>query len=141
MTQIPVTENGSKINERIRLVRETLDISLKKFASDAGLGIGIIQNINYNRTEPNPIYISMLCKAYNINPSWVETGEGEMFNDMTREIKIAQFVGEAMKEESTFKHQLIALLSELDEDGWKKLDEAAHALLDAQEQIRKSRDP
>lgn len=131
----------SDVRDRLIEIRKYLSMTQTKFAESLGVGIGVISNLERGLTELKPQFASLICDVHGINKEWLETGEGNMFSDMTREIKIAQFVGEAMKEESTFKHQLIALLSELDEDGWRKLDEAAHALLDAQEQIRKSRNP
>lgn len=131
-----ISKKGHDMNARMKKARETLGISQVKFGEAAGIGVGTIKNIDCDRTEPNMLFFDLLCKAHNINFEWVETGEGDMFCDLSREEKIAKFIGEALSEEDSFKHHLIRILSELDETGWKKLDEAAHALLDAQEQCK-----
>lgn len=130
------TTHGREMNARMKQAMEKTELSQTKFGELAGIGSGTIKNIVYDRTEPNPLFFDLLYKAHNINKEWVETGTGEMFVDQTAEERISEFVGKALAEEGTFKKSLIQILANLDEEGWKKLDEAAKALLDAQEQSK-----
>lgn len=129
------------IEERIKKVRKDNGLNQADFGKSLGVSRNVIKTYELSLVKPSEIFIDHLCVVYGINPEWIETGEGCMLADTSREEQIARFVGEAMKEEGSFKHALITLLSELDEDGWQKLADAAHALLDAQEQSRKKGDP
>lgn len=117
------------INERIRELRERLNISQTEFAENLGSGRGIIKNIEEGRTLPKPQLIDLIARVFNVNRTWLETGEGEMFVEMSRAEKIGRFVADVLEDEpDSFRRKLIDILIELDEDGWQKLKEAADVL-------------
>ena len=124
-----ISERGTAMNQRMKMVRETLGMSQANFAESADIGLGVIKNIDSNRTEPNDHFYHVLCARYNINRAWLETGEGEMFVEMSRAEKIGRFLSEALADEpDSFRRKLIDILIELDVDGWRKLKEAADVL-------------
>lgn len=124
-----ISERGTAMNQRMKMVREALGMSQANFAESADIGLGVIKNIDSNRTEPNDHFYNVLCARYNINRDWLETGEGEMFVEMSRAEKIGRFVADVLEDEpDSFRRKLIDILIELDEDGWRKLKEAADVL-------------
>ena len=117
------------IHERIRELRERLNISQTEFAENLGSGRGIIKNIEEGRTLPKPQLIDLIARVFNVNRTWLETGEGEMFVEMSRAEKIGRFVADVLEDEpDSFRRKLIDILIELDADGWQKLKEAADVL-------------
>lgn len=129
MAEKEISERGSAMNLRMRQAREKLNLSQAAFGDGAGVGLGVIKNIDYNRTEPNPLYFDLLCKAYNIDRQWIETGEGEMFRESTQDERIAQFVGKALADKSDrFKVELLDILAGMNEDDWKALKRIADIL-------------
>ena len=79
----------------------------------------------------------LICRLYNVDPVWLETGEGEMFRKLSRQEQIADFVGKALTDDSgDFRSQLISILASLDDVGWYKLEEAAKAIKEAEEKIK-----
>ena len=124
-----ISERGTAMNQRMKMVREALGMSQANFAESADIGLGVIKNIDSNRTEPNDHFYNVLCARYNINRTWLETGEGEMFVEMSRAEKIGRFVADVLEDEpDSFRRKLIDILIELDADGWQKLKEAADVL-------------
>ena len=124
-----ISERGTAMNQRMKMVREALGMSQANFAESADIGLGVIKNIDSNRTEPNDHFYNVLCARYNINRTWLETGEGEMFVEVSRAEKIGRFVSDVLEDEpDSFRRRLIDILIELDEDGWQKLKEAADVL-------------
>lgn len=124
-----ISERGTAMNQRMKMVREALGMSQANFAESADIGLGVIKNIDSNRTEPNDHFYNVLCARYNINRAWLETGEGEMFVEMSRAEKIGRFVADVLEDEpDSFRRKLIDILIELDADGWQKLKEAADVL-------------
>lgn len=80
------------INDRILALREHLGLSRKAFGEKIGASDSVIKNIDYNVTEPKPLLIQQICKVYNVDPYWMETGEGDMFlakDDMTTLMEFA----------------------------------------------------
>lgn len=124
-----ISERGTAMNQRMKMVREALGMSQANFAESADIGLGVIKNIDSNRTEPNDHFYNVLCARYNINRTWLETGEGEMFVEMSRAEKIGRFAADVLEDEpESFRRKLIDILIELDADGWQKLKEAADVL-------------
>lgn len=118
------------VNERIfDLRKNTLKMSQTDFAESVGVSRGVIVNLESGATTPKPQFLDLISRVYNVNRDWLETGEGEMFSDMSRNEKIGRFVGNLLKDEpDSFRRRLIDILIELDEDGWQKLKEAADVL-------------
>ena len=119
-----------EINKRILEVRETLNLSQTEFGKRIGVSRGVIANIDLLNVAAKPLIIDQICKEYNVNRIWLETGEGEMFADIERDAEIAMRVGEILSEDDdSFKKQLIGALVALDEDEWELLQKMAEKLL------------
>lgn len=120
------------IGERIKAVRKSAKLSQTDFGARLGMGLGVVRNFESGITLPSDIQIELICNVFFVNREWLETGQGEMFRDLSREEKIAAFVGEALADETdSFKRDLISLLASLDEAGWQTLRDAAKVIVDA----------
>lgn len=69
------------LSNRIKAIREALKLSQREFGEKLGVSRDVISNIEYNRVPPKELLIRHICELYNVNLHWLETGEGEMFND------------------------------------------------------------
>lgn len=85
---------NSNVNERITELRKELNLSQTDFGKELGVSRDVIKNIEYMKTEPKPLLIQQICKTYNVNPEWLETGEGDMFAPMTEDEELAKMFGE-----------------------------------------------
>lgn len=133
-----ISERGTAMNQRMKMVREALGMSQANFAESADIGLGVIKNIDSNRTEPNDHFYNVLCARYNINRTWLETGEGEMFVEMSRAEKIGRFVADVLADKpESFRHWLVGVLIDLDDDGWQLLEDAAKLFAGYSEQKKK----
>lgn len=118
-----------EINQRILEVRKALKMSQTEFGKEIGVSRGVINNIDLNVVPAKPLLIQQICKAYNVNETWLTTGEGEMFIKQSRTDEIAQFVGRALATtEDTFQKRLIAALSKLSVEEWEVLEKLANDL-------------
>lgn len=112
------------MNERIKKIRKTLGLSQDEFGRRLGVTRGVITNIEFNKTEPKPLFIDLLCREFNVSEHWLKTGEGEMFVQMSRDEEIAAFMGDVLAgEEDNFRRRFIAMLSKLNEDQWEVLEQ------------------
>lgn len=118
-----------EINQRILEVRKALKMSQTKFGKEIGVSRGVINNIDLNVVPAKPLLIQQICRAYNVNETWLTTGEGEMFIKQSRTDEIAQFVGRTLATtEDTFQKRLIAALSKLSVEEWEVLEKLANDL-------------
>lgn len=124
-----------EINSRILKLRKNLKLSQTEFGKSIGVSRGVINNIDLNLVDVStkPLLVDQICKEYNVNRIWLETGEGEMFEDISRDEEIALRVGQILSEDDdSFKKQLIGVLTALDDDEWELLRKMAAKLLEAQ---------
>ena len=124
----------SELKDRINCLRNNQKLSQTEFGESLGAGIGAIKNLEAGITTLKPAMADLICRLYNVDPVWLETGQGEMFRKLSRDEQIADFVGKALADDSDdFVRQTIAMLAALDEAGWQKLKAAAEAQKKAEE--------
>lgn len=117
------------MNERIKKIRTSANLTQQEFADRIGVSRGALANYEVNRNEPIDAVITLICKEFNINEHWLRTGEGEMTRPINRDAEIASFMGDVMRGESDdFRRRLIAVLAKLDTAEWLLLERMAQKL-------------
>ena len=111
------------MNERIRELRKALDLTMERFGEVIGVSKSSISNIeNGNRSLTERMFKD-ICREFDVNEEWLRTGEGKMFNELSRSEKIAVFLTDVLKDEDdSFRKQFIEAFSELDLNDWKVLE-------------------
>ncbi len=69
------------INERVKLVRKDLNLTMEKFGEQIGLkkaAVSVIENGKCSVTEAN---IRSICREFNVDYTWLTTGTGKMYVD------------------------------------------------------------
>ena len=132
----------SDIKDRIRELRKETKLSQTDFAERLGCGRGVIKGIEEGQTELKPALADLICRTYNCDPVWLETGEGEMFQTPTRDEQITDFVGKMLfgDGDNDFAKQLLSILAALDDNGWKTLKVAAEVLKKAEDDAKNKPD-
>lgn len=114
------------MKDRIRQLRKQLKMNQSDFGEKVGVKGNTIGNYELGLRSPSEAVIFSICREFNVNEEWLRNGIGEMFIDLSKEEYIAEFVGRVLKDkEDSFKKRYIAMLSKLDEDGWKALEKVA----------------
>lgn len=125
------------IGERIGCLRKELKMSRRVFGEKLGVSESVIVNIEYDRLkrpEQKESLYKLICREFNVDESWLRTGEGEMFKKLNRQQELAQLTATLFKEEEdSFKSRLIMALAQLNEEEWELLEEIS-------EKITKKRD-
>lgn len=110
------------MNERLKKLRKTLDLTQQEFADRIGIKRNSLANYETGRNTPIDAILISICREWNVNEEWLRTGNGEMFIELTRDEQIENFVGDVLKsEEDSFKKKFISMLSALDESDWEVL--------------------
>lgn len=117
------------MNERIALVRKSLGLTQEKFAEQVGLSRNFMWMIESGTRVPSDRTISDICREFNVNETWLRTGEGEMFNRITRSEKITAFLTDITADEGDdFKRRFVEMLADLEPEDWKLLERMAEKL-------------
>lgn len=112
------------MNERIKKLRKTLDLTQQEFADKIGMKRNTVANYETNRNEPSNSVVSLICKTFNVSEVWLRTGKGEMFAERSENDELAAAVERLITGESAeFKRRLINALSTLKDEHWLLLEE------------------
>ena len=119
------------MNQRIKQLRRNLDLTQQDFAERIGLKQNSIALIESGKRNISNQAVLSICREFNVNETWLRTGEGEMFNEMDREEQIAYYLGNMLSEPGdTFKKRLIAALAALDDSEWAAVEAFARKLVE-----------
>lgn len=118
------------MNKRIKLIRESLNMTQQEFATLIGSTRTNIAGYEANTRSPSTTVVSAICQKCKINEEWLRTGEGEMYINLTREQSITDFMADVLLEkDDSFKKQCVLILSKLDEHSWKALEQITNNII------------
>lgn len=111
------------MNERLKKLRKSLDLTQQKFAERLGVKRNTVGQWECGINALTEQVIISICREFDVNETWLKTGEGNMFIELTKEEEIASFIGGILRDEDdSFKKRLISGLAALDETGWEVLE-------------------
>lgn len=121
------------MNDRIKLLRKSLGLTQQEFADRIGIKRNTIANYETGRNEPVDSVCALIVREFNVNETWLRTGDGEMFAPVSRDSEIARFMGSVLGEDDSFRRRFVAMLSRLEENDWAVLAKMANAMLEERE--------
>ena len=68
------------MQNRLKQLRKVLNLSQAKFAEKIGLGQRAIASIELGSAKLTDRNFDAICNVFNVNPEWLRSGVGEMFN-------------------------------------------------------------
>lgn len=117
------------MNERIKELRKALNLTQQEFSDRLGVKRGTIANYEIGRNPPIDAVITLICREFRVNETWLRTGEGEMFRSVDREKEIAAFVASVLGDpEKDFQRRFISVLAQLSSDQWELIADFAEKL-------------
>ncbi len=123
------------MKERIKTLRKALNLTQKEFGERIGVKPNTIGTYEIGRNEPIDAVVSLICREFDVNETWLRTGEGEMFIAKTPGDEISAFVGDILRGEPDFRQRFISVLSRMTMDEWKLLE---HKVLELAEEIKEA---
>lgn len=110
----------SEVNERISELISVLKIKKKDFSDRLNVSPAFVSQLCSGASQPSDRTISDICNEFNVNREWILTGEGPIFADLTRQKKIAAFIGDLMAEDKddSFKLAFIEAISQMTPEEW-----------------------
>ncbi|MFQ9403326.1 MAG: helix-turn-helix domain-containing protein [Eubacterium sp.] len=119
------------MNERIKKIRNSLNISQTDFAQKLSISRSAVCKMESGENCPSEQTIKLICNEFSVNEEWLRTGNGKMFKSRTREQEIGAFVNEVMElNDDSFEKKLVSALARLEPKDWECLEAIAKKLLD-----------
>lgn len=108
-----------EIRDRVKKIRETLNLSQAAFGEKVSLersAISLIERKQRNITERS---IKDICREFNVDYIWLTTGEGEMFSDSDQEV--IQIINRVLADEDDFTKRVFRAFAKMDARDWEAL--------------------
>lgn len=116
------------MNERIKKLRKSLGLTQQEFSDRIKVKRNTVATYEMGRSMPSDAAISLICREFNVNETWLRTGEGDMFKPVNRDQEIADFMADILKGEPDFRTKLISVMARLSADEWAMLERRAREL-------------
>ncbi len=114
------------MNERVKQLRKTLDLTMEKFGEKIGVKKSAISLIESGKNSLTEQMIKSICREFDVDEEWLRNGTGSMFIERTRDEEIANFIGTIQSvDDDSFMKKFISMLAKLDESEWKLLEKMA----------------
>ena len=119
-------KGGVVLNERLKLLRKELHITLDQFGERVGVTKSAISNIENGNRSLTEQMIKSICREFDVDEEWLRNGTGSMFIERTRDEEIAKFIGTIQSvDDDSFMKKFISMLAKLDESEWNLLEKMA----------------
>ena len=82
LERLETIKNESKTKSgRLRILRRQLGLTLSQFGARIGLkGAGMLSTWERGSDKIPTAWQAIICETFGVNPTWFETGEGEMYS-------------------------------------------------------------
>lgn len=84
------------MNERIKELRKTLNLSQEAFAERIGLKGSAVSHLESKRRNITNQNINAICREFGVNENWLRYGKGEMYSEMSKAEKASKLVGSVL---------------------------------------------
>lgn len=118
------------MKDRIYEVRRRSGLNQSDFAEKLNLSKNFISLIETGNRSPSDRTISDICREFGCNEVWLRTGEGEPFQQESREEAIMRFAASTIRGSDSFKKSFVSMLAKLEPEDWEKLGDIFRKLAD-----------
>ena len=116
------------MNNRIKELRTSLlkertgkKYTQKDFATVLDVSENYIWMIEKGERVPADRTIKDICRKFGCNEVWLRTGDGDPFQEETRQETIMRFATQTVKGSDEFKKAFVSMLAKLDAEDWEAL--------------------
>lgn len=116
------------MNERIKQIRTSYGLTQQEFADRIGIKRGTIANYELGRNEPIDAVITLICREFHIDETWLRTGVGNMKAETTHKEKIADFFTDVLATAPDDRSAFISALADLPPEFWPLVVDLAKSI-------------
>lgn len=102
------------MKERIKTLRKHLGLTQQKFADRLGLKRQTIAAYEIGNIEPSDSTLLLICKEFNVNETWLRTGEGSMKAPLDPDDRFSINLSKLGRSENKFIQNAVNALAESD---------------------------
>ena len=131
ISNVTITLQGGDLTEqRLKELRKALHLTQQDFALRLGISRNNIATYEIGKSRPGDAVMALICKTFNVNETWLRTGEGEMFAPVDPENQLMEWAGRVLADSSdSFRARFVRMMMGLTDKEWAMLEEKARQLL------------
>ena len=111
------------MNERIRKLRKTLDLTQQEFGNRLGVKRNTIATYETGKSSPSDAAVALICREFGLNEVWLRTGEGEMFTKISDDDEFSLSLGKLTLEENRFVRNAVNYLANAEPEKLKIIED------------------
>ena len=108
------------MNERIRELRKSLNLTMETFGERIGVSKSTISNIENGNRDATEHMIKSICREFGVDYIWLTTGDGEMFVESDDDFM--ERIDRIMAGEDDTRKNLFKFMIELSDEDIEALD-------------------
>lgn len=110
------------IGERIKAVRLATGLTMEAFGEQVGVSKSFVSMVESGKANASDQTILFICREFNVNETWLRTGEGEMMVPRTDDERITEFLDDVLASKPDIRRRLISALARLDPEDWDLIE-------------------
>lgn len=124
------------MKDRIKYIRKTVaNMNQTKFGEIIGVKQGTVAAYESGDRTPIDAVVVAICREFDINETWLRTGEGEMQREISDSEKILAWVTDVLMDKpDSFRRQLVEVLVELTPEQLDIMNQVADKLIEKRTQ-------
>lgn len=120
-------EKSMELKDRIKFIRESEELGAAQLADKLGVSRTTMFRYENGESIPPHSVIKNFCHMFNINPKWLETGEGSIYD--YGDENIYDLVENIIKGNSKFARKVFSGLSKLSDEDWNCLEKIYYKIV------------
>ena len=123
------------MKDRIKSLRKTIGLTQTELGKQLGVSRDAIAGYERGVKIPEPT-IRLICMEHNVNESWLRTGEGQMFNELSREEAITKYIAGLVSDNSKdrdFEKRFFRAMASLSKEQWLVVQEIMDKMVEDNE--------
>lgn len=116
------------LGARIKVIRESEDLTQQEFANRLGTPRSNIGGYEKGARNPSDAMVSLICREFQVNETWLRTGVGEMKEKTTHKEKLASFFSDVLATAPDDRSAFIAALADLPPEFWPLVVDQARSI-------------
>lgn len=105
------------MNERIQMIITACSIKKVEFARRLNISQSYVSELCSGKTRPSERTILDICREFNVNETWLRTGEGEIFVPLDKDEEFDALCYEIQMSDDEFIKDIMRKYWKLDENG------------------------
>ena len=117
--------------ERIKELRKHFKMSQEEFGGKIALTKGHISQLEAGKSPLSNKAEKMILREFNVNPTWLKKGEGNMFLEVNNKDDTAMLIAEALKiSEDDYKKRILKALCKIPAEDWETVIKVIEMFID-----------